>query len=62
MTHYGKQLDSAGWRRETVSTGSVGTWTRRDSLGRDVRVELTALPGAAGDCRRLTMTATAARP
>jgi hypothetical protein len=63
LTHYGKQLDSAGWKRETTSTGAVGTWTRRDSTGRDVRVQLTALPGpAAADCRMLTMTSTGVRP
>jgi hypothetical protein len=60
---YGKQLDSAGWKRETITTGAVGTWTRRDSTGRDVRVQITALPSSAGaDCRSITMTATGAQP
>jgi len=63
MTHYGKQLDSAGWKRESVSTGVVGTWVRRDSTGRDVRVQVTALPGVIGvDCRLLTMTTTSVQP
>ncbi len=63
LAHYGKQLDSAGWKRETMLTGAVGTWIRRDSTGRDLRVQLTALPSpSGGDCRMLTMTATGARP
>ena len=63
MTHYGKQLDSAGWKREAISTGVVGTWIRRDSTGRDVRVQLTAMPGSGGaDCRMLTMTTTGVQP
>lgn len=63
LAHYGKQLDSAGWRRETVSTGAVGTWTRRDSTGRDVRVQITALPSpSGGDCRWVTMTTSGVRP
>jgi len=63
IAHYGKQLDSAGWKREALTTGVVGTWIRRDSTGRDVRVQLTALTSpAGGDCRWLTMTSASARP
>ncbi len=58
LAHYGKQLDSAGWKRESIAAGAVGTWTRRDSTGRDVRVQIIALPGAsAADCRLVTLTA-----
>jgi hypothetical protein len=63
LTHYGKQLDSAGWKREMAFAAAVGTWTRRDTAGRDMRVQLTILPAAANsDCRIVTMTSTTVRP
>jgi hypothetical protein len=62
LAHYAKQLDSAGWKRESVAPGVISTWTRRDSAGRDVRVQLTAMANpAVTDCRWLTMTSQSAR-
>jgi len=61
--HYAKQLDSAGWKRESLAPGVVTTWIRRDSAGRDVRVQLTAMSNpATPDCRWLTMTSQSAHP
>jgi hypothetical protein len=63
LAHYAKQLDSAGWKREAVAPGIISTWVRRDSTGRDVRLQLTAMANpAATDCRWLTMTSQSTRP
>jgi hypothetical protein len=63
LAEYGRQLDSAGWVRKTIFIGAAGTWTRRDSTGRDVQVMLTVLPGpGSADCRVVTMTATDVTP
>jgi hypothetical protein len=62
LNHYGRQLDSAGWKRAAGAVGVSGAWTKRDSTGRDVRLLLAIDPGNGGDCRNLSMTATESRP
>jgi len=63
LAYYSKQLDSAGWKRESAAAGVVATWVRPDSTGHDVRVQLTAMANpVATDCRWLTMTSQSARP
>lgn len=56
LAYYGRQLDSAGWKAESRLTGASGTWTKRDSTGRDLRTTLTVLPARGGsDCRTVTL-------
>lgn len=62
LKHYGRQLDSAGWKRESESGGLTAAWTKRDSTGRDVRLALSIASGNGADCRNLSMTATDFRP
>ncbi len=59
LTHYGRQLDSAGWKVERTLVGAAGTWTRKDSTGRDVRLTVTVIPGLGPlDCRKIIMNVT----
>ena len=62
LAHYGRQLETAGWVREPFA-GAVGSWARKDSTGRDVRVHLSVEAGPGGpDCRRLGLTTSEIRP
>jgi hypothetical protein len=62
LTHYGRQLETAGWVREPFA-GAVGSWARKDSTGRDVRVHLSIEPGPGGpDCRRLGLSTSEISP
>ena len=55
LSHYGRQLETAGWVREPFR-GAAGSWARKDSTGRDVRVHLSIEAAGGGpDCRRLEL-------
>jgi hypothetical protein len=53
MTHYARQLDSAGWKREAPPPAAWGIWTKADSAGftRNAELLITPLLGVE-DCRQ----------
>ena len=63
VAHYGRQLDSLGWHPDTLFTGAIEGWTKRDSAGTDLRLVL-SFRAVAGerDCRAVEMTVQELRP
>jgi hypothetical protein len=57
LQHYGKQLDSAGWKRDVLAIPAVGEWVRPDSAGNEIRSVLRVFPGTARapDCRKIQL-------
>lgn len=49
LTHFGRQLESAGWSAGRGTESVVGKWTKSDSLGtREVTLTVSAMPNRAG--------------
>lgn len=60
LAHYGRQLDSAGWKSAASAGSSVaGTWTNPEN-GQEVTVSITKLPMQSG-CYDVSLRATARR-
>ncbi|HEV8233455.1 MAG TPA: hypothetical protein VGP84_02615 [Gemmatimonadaceae bacterium] len=60
LAHYGRQLDSAGWKSVTGAPASVaGTWADATN-GQEVTISVTKLPSQSG-CYQVTLRATARR-
>jgi hypothetical protein len=60
LGHYGRQLDSAGWKAVTGAPASVaGTWANAAN-GQEVTIGVTKLPAQAG-CYEVSLRATARR-
>jgi len=60
LAHYGRQLDSAGWKPVTGTPTSVaGTWADATN-GQEVTISVTKLPAQSG-CYQVTLRATARR-
>jgi hypothetical protein len=60
LTHYGKQLDSAGWKSVGSERASAsGTW-RNEKTGQEVTITVSQLPNRTG-CYEVSLRATAIR-
>jgi len=60
LAHYGRQLDSAGWKPVAATGSSVaGTWANAEN-GQEVTVTVTKMPAQAG-CYEVSLRATARR-
>jgi hypothetical protein len=60
LAHYGRQLDSAGWKSVTATPASVaGTWVNAAN-GQEVTIGVTKLPSQGG-CYEVSLRATARR-
>jgi hypothetical protein len=58
LAHYGRQLDSAGWKPMNSDASSVaGTWTNATN-GQEVMITVTKVPTQAG-CYDISLRATA---
>ena len=56
IAHYGRQLDTLGWQRDTSFTAAFGSWTRSDSAGTNLRVVLSIESAPGGrNCRSVNM-------
>ena len=59
LTHYGRQLDSAGWKSVNSASSVAGTWTNPQN-GQEVTIKITPTASQAG-CYDVSLSATARR-
>ena len=59
LTHYGRQLDSAGWKSVNNASSVAGTWTNPQN-GQEVTIRITPVATQAG-CYDVSLSATARR-